>query len=466
LAGSQGEGFGPAAQKTIRGSAMLCNKTLVLKNNWLKLGLVVVVLLAFLIRIGVVFTFEMPNFSYGENSAIAVNMVEGKGYTYGFYGLRPDKPLQSFVPPLYSWIVWLCLESFNDAAHALGIIHAVLSTASLPLIFYLTHKLSGDKIGAFLTTFCVAFYPPVILSIVRPQTLTLNIFLVALLLAICAKLYEEQNKTWSIVFGFTLGIGLHSRPMLLIIFLILVIWFYLNSVAKKKLLMIGFTIMISTIIVLIPWSVRNYRIHQQFVFMAANSGFNFWTGNNSFTTGSGHEVYTDRAYEFMNKEIKQEEPAIQEMHRYPLPAHIAERIATIDEVELDRQLYQAGFKYIQEHPAEWLQLMWVKFKSFIWFRPNIGNRYDETWTLYYRYLYAMLLVPFVIGIYLSITKWKKYSLLYMLFASYAGFYTFFQVQMRYRWEIEPYFFVFIALTLIVIIEKIGGHILGFKMRIE
>ena len=264
------------------------------------------------------------------------------------------------------------------------------------------------------------------------------------------------------MFGLTLGLALHSRPMLVIFLFILMVCFYLNGVGLKKLLTIGLVVMISTIVVVIPWSVRNYSIHQQFVFMSANSGFNFWTGNNPFTTGSGHEVYTDRAYEFMNKEMEEDQPAIQEMHRYPLPADIADKIATIDEVELDRQLYRAGFEYIQQNTQEWLQLMWVKFKSFVWFRLNIGKRYDETWTIYYKYLYAALLVPFIIGVYLSIPKWKKYLLLYMLFGFYTGFYTVFHVQMRYRWEIEPYFFVFIALTIVLIMKKV----FGFEMYVE
>lgn len=445
---------------------MLHNRALVLKNKWLSVGLVVVMILAFLIRLGVVFALEMPGFSYGENSAVAVNMFEGKGYTYSFYGLRPDNPLQSFVPPLYTWIVWFCLVFFKDATHALGVIHAILSAMSLPLILFLAYKLSDDKIIASLTMVCVAFYPPVILSIVRPHTLTLNIFLVALLLAISVKLYEQQDILWSIVFGLTFGLALHSRPMLAIFFFIMMIWFYLNGVRLKKLLTIGLVVIISTIVVVIPWSIRNYNIHQEFVFFAANGGFNFWTGNNSFTTGSGHEVFTDRAYEFMNQQMKADQPRIQEMHRYPLPTGIADKIATIDEVELDRQLYQAGLEYIQQHPQEWLQLMWVKFKSFVWFRPNIGNRYNETWTIYYKYLYATLLVPFMIGVYLSISKWKKYALLYLLFGLYTGFYTIFQVQMRYRWEVEPHFFVFIALAIVFIAHKAMKKIFGFKLYVE
>ena len=441
---------------------MTYRNILTVKRKWLNTGLIVVIALAFLIRMGVVFVLAMPDFSYGENSAIAVNIVEGKGYTYSFYGLRPDKPLQSFVPPLYTGIVWLCLVAFKDAAHALGTVHAILSTASLPLVFFLAHKLSGDAISAFLATLCVAFYPPCILSLVRPQTVTLNIFLVALLLAASIKLCEKRNIRWSMAFGLTLGVALHSRPMLVLFFVPLMIWLYLNNVTLKRLLIIGLTAIGCTFIVLIPWSIRNYRIHRHFVFVAANGGFNFWTGNNPFTTGSGHEVYTDRAYAFLNEEVKQGDPTIQEMHRYPLPAPIAEKITTIDELELDRQLYQAGFNYIQEHPYEWLHLLWTKFKGFVWFRSNIGSRYNETWTLYYKYLYAILLVPFIIGVYLSLAHSRKYSLLYMLFGCYAGFYTLFQIQTRYRWEIEPYFFIFIALAFTTIAEKA----LRFKIRID
>jgi len=432
------------------------NSLSALEDRWVRLVLLTVMLLALLIRIYVVYSYEMPAFTYGENSHIAVNLVEGKGYTYSLYGLRPESPLQFFVPPLYTWIVWLCLVAFRDAPHALGVVHAVFGTITLPLLFYIAHKLTNSKISALIAAACTAFYPPLILSIIRPQTLTLNVLLIALLLAVSVKLYERRNLLWSAGFGLVLGMALHSRPMLLIYVFILIAWLYLNGVTAKKLLKIGFVVMMSAITVSIPWTARNYRIHQRIVFMATNGGFNFWTGNNSFTTGSGHEVYTDGAYAFLGHEVKQGEPPIQEMHRYPLPVDIAERITTISEVELDHQLYVAGFEYIREHPAEWLHLMWVKFGGFVWFRTNIGSRYEESWTLYYKYLYAALLVPFVIGVALSISKWRWYSLLYMLFGYYTVFYTVFHVQTRYRWEIEPYVFVFVALTVTAAMKAIPG----------
>jgi hypothetical protein len=266
--------------------------------------------------------------------------------------------------------------------------------------------------------------------------------------------------------GLAFGLALHSRPMLLPFLFILLIWLHINGVRFKTLLRIGLTVTVTTLIVITPWTIRNYSVHQQFVFMSANSGFNFWTGNNPFTTGSGHEVYTEKAYAFMNKAPGENLPQFQEMHRYPLPPQIADKVDIIDEVELDRLLYQAGLDYVLEHPQEWAQLMWIKFKGFVWFRLNIGNRYDEAWTLYYKYLYGLLLPLFIAGLYLSATKWRRYLLLYFLFGFYTGFYTLYHVQMRFRWEIEPYFFVFIALLIFYIGDQLLEKCFNIKISVE
>jgi hypothetical protein len=204
--------------------------------------------------------------------------------------------------------------------------------------------------------------------------------------------------------------------------------------------------------VVLPWTVRNYRAFGRIPVLATNGGFVFWTGNNSFTTGSGHDVYTEKADIFLGRQHDPNQPAIIQWQPYPLPADIQARVATMDETELDHRLYLAGLNYIIHNPKDWMELTGRKLAAFWWFRPNLGAAYDEAWTRYYRPIYVVLVLLSAAGLVISARQWRRYSLLYLLFVYYTAIHIAFEVLTRYRWEIEPFFFIFAALALVTAFE--------------
>jgi hypothetical protein len=122
------------------------------------------------------------------------------------------------------------------------------------------------------------------------------------------------------------------------------------------------------------------------------------------------------------------------------------RLASLSETELDAALFRAGVDYIRQNPMEWLALLLVKLKGFWWFRTHIGFQYDESWTQYYAVVYVVLIALLIPGLIVSLRRWRSFMLLYFLLAYYTITYVAFQVQTRYRWEIEPYLLIFAALT--------------------
>lgn len=423
----------------------------------LTIGLAALLIVAFLIRLAVVLTLGLTDIAtYSENGQIAARLAAGQGYTFDFYGLRPENPLRTFVPPLYSGIVWFCLTQFSDPATALGVIHALLSVLAIVAIFYFTLALTTNQLLALAVATGVAFHPVYILSIVRPHTLLLNLLLVAGVLWASSKLQEKATYGWAITTGFTLGLAIYSRSMLVGLCPILVIGLWLNSTDKNaKITKLALAMTTTMLIVILPWTVYAYQSHHQFVFMATNGGFNFWIGNNPFTIGSGMEVYTDQVSEFLQQPPVSGQPAIQEMYVYPLPPLIQSQIKTLNELALDRQLYQAGWDFIWTQPRQAASLFLTKFLSFVWFRVNLGQRYDQAWVQPYKYLYGALLIPFLVGVLVSLRQWRRYVVPYLLFIYYILFYTLFHVQTRYRWEIEAYMLVFVALAV---------HWLGQRLR--
>jgi hypothetical protein len=158
------------------------------------------------------------------------------------------------------------------------------------------------------------------------------------------------------------------------------------------------------------------------------------------------------------------EEDIVDLRPYPLPHEVAPDVQHLSEVELDRALYQAGWRFIRENPRQWLSLVKTKLLSFWWFRPHIGQSradlgehglvYDPRWIIPYKFLYATLFPFFLGGLILSIRRWRAYVLFYLLFAYLTVVYLAFNVMTRYRWEIEPYILFFALAALVHLVQRV------------
>jgi hypothetical protein len=60
-------------------------------------------------------------------------------------------------------------------------------------------------------------------------------------------------------------------------------------------------------------------------------------------------------------------------------------------------------------------------------------------------VYAGLLILAAAGLIISMRHWRRYSLLYMLFAFSIVATVVFHVQTRFRWEVEPFLLIFAVL---------------------
>jgi hypothetical protein len=403
-----------------------------------------------------------PNITgYSESGIIAKNLVDGRGFTYDFYGLRPDQPLQSFIPPLFVVLVYAILRWTVSPVTNLAVVQAILSSLVCGAIYIVALELSRKRSVALVAALAAVCYPVLIIMVNVPHSLITHTVVLTWALAITVLLPRRSGWGWAAAGGILWGLLVLGRPALLGFMPFVVLWVWLNRNSRYGWLKSSVVIALALILVILPWTIRNYRIHGQFVSIATNGGFNFWNGNNPFTTGSGHDVYTEQVDRFLGQPHDPQQPVIVQMQPYPIPADIQANVATVSEVALDRQLYQAGLDFIRDQPRAWVALMGRKLVSFWWFRPHLGASYEASWTPYYKLMYAMLMILFVVGLALSLKHWRRYSLLYMLFVYYTITNVTFHVLTRFRWEIEPLFLIFAALCLVTAVEDLWpGRRLG------
>lgn len=412
-------------------------------------SLAVILAAALLVRLAAALLFPLPAgfWTLSEPGQTAFNLVSGRGYTFDFYGLRPDNPLLAFVPPLHPWFIALALL-FPYPNLVLGVFQAVLGALTVWLVYRLAVGFAGRAVGT-LAGWGAALYPAHVLCTGQPISVVLHAFFLAAILLAVWRVVEKPTYARAVAAGGLVGVLALSRPQILGFVPIILAWLWLNRIRGRKYIRIVMVFCGLVILVVLPWSIRNSVVVGRPLPTPTNGGVTFWNGNNPFTSGSGHDVVASRLAAYLGIPRDPTQPDVYEHPEpYPFPAAIESQVATMPELELDRAFYRAGLDYIRSRPADWLRLEGQKLVSFWLFRPNLGSNplYRSHWTSIYRLQYLVLLLLTLIGIYVSVKEWRRYSLFYALFAYTTLTHLVYNVLTRYRWEIELLMLIFAGLA--------------------
>lgn len=430
-----------------------------------RLLLLAIFLIALSTRLGAVLYLGVPDIVEAEEHGLnAARLINGRGYTFDFYGYRVNNPLQSFKPPLYTFFLAFFLCCTNKPALALGVSQAFLSSLTCVFVYWIATKLSGKIVG-LLSSAVTAVYPVFVIQAARPFSVTLHALLLSALVFLVLHMPQQSRFcNWAII-GALVGLLALGRPSMLGLLPGILFWVWLNRRAIANWHKAVPVIVLFALLTILPWTIRNYHIHHQIVPISTHGGFTFWNGNNPFTTGSAFDVYVGEVKKYTGIQFDEQTNDLEvvDLRPYPLPQGLETQLDTLTEVELDRALYLAGLQFVRENPKQWLKLEGRKIISFWWFRPNIGRSradlgeyglvYDSRWIMPYMVLYASIFILFLAGIIFSLGQWRVYSLFYFLFAYLTAVYVGFEVITRYRWEIEPFMLIPATTAALYIIQR-------------
>ena len=135
----------------------------------------------------------------------------------------------------------------------------------------------------------------------------------------------------ALVCGALAGAGVLIRPALLFFLMLAgLYWLWRRHWAPLVALTVGALVMVG------PWTARNFVVHGRFVLVASEGGVTFWTGNHPLAIGEG-----DMA---ANQAIKRDSLALRA--RYP----------ALSEEAMEPVYYREAFAWIRAHPLDWLIL--------------------------------------------------------------------------------------------------------------
>jgi 4-amino-4-deoxy-L-arabinose transferase-like glycosyltransferase len=244
----------------------------------------------------VAFVAVAPNrMAYGNAPsllALAKNMVEGRGYLGE--GDNPD----SYFNPGYPSLLAGCRLLTGDSILTVKIVHIVLDIATAVALSWLLLRTSS-ALAALLFAVAFAVHPLLLHLSNNIDDEPLLIFFVATSFVALYRAIERPTLGRFVLAGLLLGLAIFTKstPMFLP-FVVTAAMFLVTRKTKAIRVVHWLAYLLASIIVLLPWSYRNYVVFGRFSFSTRGIGTNLWWGSDPriFTTyGHAQRVIADQA---------------------------------------------------------------------------------------------------------------------------------------------------------------------------
>lgn len=310
--------------------------------------------------------------SYHE---LAVRVLEGHGFSFakGWWPATPGgKPTAhwSFLYVLYLAVVY---GLFGVHPLAARLIQAVLAGLLQPWLTYrLGARLFGGRVG-LVGAGIAAFYAYFVYYAGSLMTETFYILCILWAMDLATSMASQSKAAFPHGFRLPyalwigLGLALGAAALLRQVFLFLVplvllylawqlVWRFDRSRPGLSHFLKGGTLSMAMILLMIlPWTIRNYRAFDRFVLLNTNAGFAFFWGN--------HPVH---GYYFIPILPSADSDS-------PTPGYgdlIPPEVRGLSEPEMDAALMKRGFGFVLDDPLRYLALSATRAIEYFKFWPS------------------------------------------------------------------------------------------------
>ncbi len=273
-----------------------------------------------------------------------------------------------------------------------------------------------------LAAYPVVFYTA---GTLYPQTIA------SLFLILTIYLYSgEPFRQWKIISGGVLaGLLILTVPTFIFLVAILAIWslIYQRDRFVHRILFM----LIPAFLIVGGWSLRNFAVLHDFVFVSTNSGENLLLGNSENTTPNG-----GRTIDFSNYE---------------------KQAAGLNEVQRDQYFRDQAIRYIGAHKLESMKMYGLKFLNFFNYRNELvtnseANKASDLLLLFtYGPLLCLAFIRVILAKFIPLTPFEV--LLILVYLAGAAVSAIFFTRIRFRIPFDAMLIMLVAIFISKLIEK-------------
>ena len=210
-----------------------------------------------------------PRFDEVKYLAHASDLSEGRGF------VDPQGERSAYWPVGYPVAVAVAYEIVGKSRSTAVLLQIAFGLATCVFVSRLGTAVFSSTIGR-LAALSLAVYPTHIFY----STLFLTEPLFALLLTATVALLLKSLKSWpaAVFAGITLGLATLVRPVVVLLPICLIAWYWLQERSRRSLLLAS-VVGLTTLVTLSPWLIRNHGVTGRWTVVSTTGGHNFWIGN-------------------------------------------------------------------------------------------------------------------------------------------------------------------------------------------
>lgn len=341
-----------------------------------------------------------------------------------------------YRPPMYPAFVALAFLLGGAERFGVGMMQALLDTASVALVYALTRRLFHRSGVALLAAGLYAIYPEAVALTRQFYTETLFNFLVLTTFYLLTRFAPTRARAPLFAAGVALGFAALTRELVLYFALLVVpVWFFIGAGGFKRAPLIQTAVFgAGLLLVLLPWTARNYTLEGRFVPIATEGEKNILQDNLKAMARVECGTKTNR-------------PDAAVIQCIPFAVMSREILNGAPKGERMRAAVNGALQVVAKYPFAWLNAK-LEPLTLLWAPPNWKLHYFRVKTLddagrnLFNWVvgsyHALFLIGAVVGLVVARDDAAKLLVtLYLLYVLAIFIVTHFQA--RYR---EPLFVVF------------------------
>ena len=392
-----------------------------------RLLLLLIVLLAVALRVG--YAMVLPNVVIVPDEKDYFTAAEELVTQGSFF-----QTVKTHVPPVVPVFFASCMTVVPRDYRSLRVSQSFLSAILVIVLFFFGRELTGDR-GGLLAAFLGAVYPYFVYfsGFVLSEAAAIVVIPSALYMGFRA----IQGRRPAVLFAFGLMVAVAALTRAAVLDFILLVPFVLwmswgggplRPLKAGAIVLAGFFLLYG------PWMAVNRAYFGEWIWPPTTGG-----GVMLYQTGLKMEMPDEeRRREFLEREIF---PKYYKPSEGGLPARLAG----------DAWLWNEGKRMILKHLSEYPAVMWQNALRFWQFFPHSPEGPQSVQARRYRFVglgsYGVLFPFFVIGLVVSLTRWRKFILIYSFIGYYTAVHIVLYGKLRYRVPMDSLLILFGVLGL-------------------
>lgn len=237
-----------------------------------RLGLIAVMVSSFLLKV----------YCLALTAEIPLVLDERIYFRYALKFLSGQGLVGTNYPPLYRLFLAGAIFLLGESIWKIKFVQIVLSTINVWILFLLGEELFDRRV-ALVGALLFSFYPTLIGFTHYLWSETLFIFLLSWAFYLLVRFASIRRRGYLVGGGALLGLSALTRSVVFFSLPFLVLWLFLvHRRGIRSTFLSALLLTSSCLLVVVPWTVRNYRRYHDFIFIETNWGYVLWKGNNRF----------------------------------------------------------------------------------------------------------------------------------------------------------------------------------------